>query len=252
MYNEPADAITHFGFRVVPASEKGGLVNGIFHSVAGRYDLMNDLMSGGLHRLWKRAVIDWLRPRPDQHYVDIACGTGDIALRIMATTRGQARVTACDASPEMLKLGQGRAIDRGVVKQLSWLCSNAEMLPIASNSVDGYTIAFGLRNVTRIDRALMEARRVLKPGGHFLCLEFSQVAVPLLGYLYDRYSFAAIPWLGHIVAGDRAAYQYLVESIRQFPPQHELAEMIVAANLGRVSVHNLTGGIVALHSAWKI
>lgn len=213
---------------------------------------MNDLMSGGLHRLWKEAVINWLRPRPDRHYVDVACGTGDIALRIMATTRGQARVTACDASPEMLTLGQGRAIDRGVVKQLSWLCSNAEALPIAGSSVDGYTIAFGLRNVTRIDRALMEARRVLKPGGHFLCLEFSQVAVPLLGYLYDRYSFAAIPWLGHIVAGDRAAYQYLVESIRQFPPQHELAEMIVAANLGRVTVHNLMGGIVALHSAWKI
>ncbi len=251
-HGAPAGATADFGFRAVPAAEKGLLVRGVFGSVAGRYDLMNDLMSGGLHRLWKAALIDWLRPRPGWHHLDAAGGTGDVALRVRAATGGGAHVSVCDASPEMLARGRGRAIDRGILQGLDWLCADAEALPIASGSVDGYTIAFGLRNVTHKDRALAEARRVLKPGGRFLCLEFSHVVVPLLGTLYDRYSFSVIPWLGQIVAGDRAAYQYLVESIRRFPRQDELVEMMAAAGLGRVRVRNLTGGIVALHSAWKI
>ncbi len=248
----PAGTTADFGYRAVPVGEKGTLVRGVFGSVAQRYDLMNDLMSGGLHRLWKAALIDWLRPRPGWHHLDVAGGTGDVALRVRGATGGKARVSVCDASPEMLARGRDRAIDRGILRRLDWLCADAEALPIASGSVDGYTIAFGLRNVTHIDRALAEAHRVLKPGGRFLCLEFSHVVVPLLGTLYDRYSFSVIPWLGQIVAGDRGAYQYLVESIRRFPPQDELAEAMGAAGLGRVAVRNLSGGIVALHSAWKI
>lgn len=248
----PAEATTDFGYRAVPAAEKRALVRSVFGSVAERYDLMNDLMSGGVHRLWKSALIDWLRPRPDWHHLDVAGGTGDVAQRVHGATGGQAHVSVCDASPEMLARGRDRAIDRGILKQMDWLCADAEALPIANGSVDAYTIAFGLRNVTHIDRALAEARRVLKPGGRFLCLEFSHVIVPLLGSLYERYSFSVIPWLGQIVANDRAAYQYLVESIRRFPPQNELADMIAGAGLAHVGVRNLTGGVAALHSAWKI
>ncbi|MHA1568681.1 MAG: bifunctional demethylmenaquinone methyltransferase/2-methoxy-6-polyprenyl-1,4-benzoquinol methylase UbiE [Alphaproteobacteria bacterium] len=248
-----------FGFRRVPAGDKKPLVAGVFSSVANRYDLMNDLMSGGVHRLWKAAMIDWLAPRRGMHLLDVAGGTGDIALRFLervkgrgAETEGGSRVTVCDINPAMLEVGMGRALDRGVVANIDWLVGDAEALPVGDKSADAYTIAFGLRNVTHLDRALAEARRVLKPGGRFLCLEFSRVALPLLGKLYDRYSFAVVPALGGLVAGDRAAYQYLVESIRRFPPQEELAAMIAGAGLGQVKYRNLSGGIAAMHSAWRL
>lgn len=239
---------THFGFRDVDAGEKPGLVRDVFARVAGRYDLMNDLMSGGVHRLWKASLVARLAPRPGMHVLDVAGGTGDIARRIRA--RARARVTVCDPSPPMLEVGRDRAIDRGILG-IEWLCGEAEALPIGSGAVDAYTIAFGLRNVTDIAAALAEARRVLRPGGRFLCLEFSRVSPPLR-QLYDRYSFAVIPRLGEVVAGDRAAYAYLVESIRRFPPQDALATMIGAAGLERVRIHNLSAGIAAIHTAWRL
>jgi demethylmenaquinone methyltransferase/2-methoxy-6-polyprenyl-1,4-benzoquinol methylase len=246
-----------FGYREVDPSEKPGLVRGVFDSVAGRYDLMNDLMSGGVHRLWKRSMIDWLHPRPGQHLIDVAGGTGDIAFRFLdRASRGQgegtARVSVVDLTPAMLEVGRDRAIDRGILQGVDWVAGDAESLPIADMTADGYTIAFGLRNVTHIDRALAEARRVLKPGGRFLCLEFSRVVVPLLDQLYDLYSFRVLPALGAMVARDRDSYQYLVESIRRFPPQDELAGRITAAGFGVVRYRNLSGGIAALHSGWRV
>jgi len=243
-----------FGFRRVAAADKKPLVRGIFDSVADRYDLMNDLMSAGVHRLWKAAMMDWLAPRPGMRLLDVAGGTGDIAWRFLGRIGGPERGEAivCDASPGMLAVGRDRAIDRGVIGAIDWVCGDAEALPFADRSMDAYTVAYGLRNVTDIDRALAEARRVLKPGGRFLCLEFSQVAVPLISELYDRYSFAVLPALGELVTGDREAYQYLVESIRRFPAQDELARMIGAAGLGQVKIRNLSGGIAAMHSAWRI
>ncbi len=247
-----AGGTTHFGFRDVDAGEKPRLVRGVFASVAGRYDLMNDLMSGGVHRLWKAAFVARLAPRPGMHVLDVAGGTGDIARRVLARTRGGARVTVCDASVAMLEVGRDRAIDRGRLGGIDWLCGEAEALPLESASVDAYTIAFGLRNVTHVAASLAEARRVLRPGGRFACLEFSRVSARPLRRLYDRYSFAVIPRLGELVAGDRAAYAYLVESIRRFPPQDELAEMIGAAGLERVRIHNLSAGIAAIHTAWRL
>jgi demethylmenaquinone methyltransferase/2-methoxy-6-polyprenyl-1,4-benzoquinol methylase len=248
-----------FGDRPVAAAEKPGLVRGVFDSVADRYDLMNDLMSGGVHRLWKRAMIDRLDPRPGQTVLDVAGGTGDIAFRILerwggpeGAQRTGSRVIVCDLTPAMLAKGRARAIDRGYLGGIDWIAGDAERLPLEAMSVDAYTIAFGLRNVTHIDRALAEARRVLKPGGRFLCLEFSRVALPVLDRLYDLYSFSVLPALGRIVAKDEAAYRYLVESIRRFPPQEELARMIEAAGLAQVRYRNLSGGIAALHSAWRI
>jgi len=243
---------THFGFRDVDAGDKPRLVRGVFASVAGRYDLMNDLMSAGVHRLWKTAFVARLAPRPGMHVLDVAGGTGDIARRILARSRGRARVTVCDASAPMLEVGRDRTVDRGTVGGIDWLCGEAEALPIASGAVDAYTIAFGLRNVTDIAASLAEARRVLRPGGRFLCLEFSRVSAPSLRRLYDCYSFAVIPRLGEIVADDRAAYEYLVESIRRFPPQAELAALIGAAGLERVRIRNLSAGIAAIHSAWRL
>src|SRR5215469_4966150 len=243
---------TWFGFRRVDASEKPHLVRDVFERVAGRYDLMNDLMSGGIHRLWKSALIDWLAPRPGQLLLDVAGGTGDIAQRFLARTGPSGRVVVCDLTPAMLAVGRDRAIDRGVVSGIDWVAGDAQALPLADRSVDAYTIAFGLRNVAEIDKALGEARRVLKPGGRFLCLEFSQVVLPQLKQLYDLYSFQVLPWMGRIVAGDRDAYVYLVESIRRFPPQQELVEQMTAAGLERASYRNLSGGIAALHSAWRI
>jgi len=245
-----AEAEADFGFRKVRAEAKKPLVRAVFDSVAPRYDLMNDLMSGGIHRLWKAAMIDWLAPRATMHLLDVAGGTGDIALRFL--NRGGGKVTVCDINEAMLRVGRDGALDRGVLRGIDWLVGDAEALPVASISVDAYTIAFGLRNVTHIDRALAEARRVLKPGGRFLCLEFSRVAVPLLGPLYERYSFTVLPWLGEVVARDRDAYQYLAESIRRFPPQDVLAGMIEDAGLGLVKYRNLSGGIAALHSAWRV
>jgi len=240
-----------FGYRRVKAEEKARLVRQVFDSVADRYDLMNDLMSGGIHRLWKAELVDLLAPRAGQRLLDVAGGTGDIARRILARA-GAAAVTVCDINERMLRRGRDRAIDAGRLSGIAWVCGDAEALPVADASVDGYTIAFGLRNVTRIDEALAEARRVLRPGGHFLCLEFAPVDTPVLNRLYDLYSFAVLPVLGQMVAGDREAYQYLAESIRRFPPQQELARRMAAAGLEQVSVRSLTGGIAALHSGWRL
>jgi demethylmenaquinone methyltransferase / 2-methoxy-6-polyprenyl-1,4-benzoquinol methylase len=241
-----------FGFRRVEAGEKPALVRGVFERVAGRYDLMNDLMSGGVHRLWKASLIDRLAPRPGELLLDVAGGTGDIAFRFLGRAGPGASAIVCDLTPAMLAVGRDRAIDRGIVAGVDWLAGDAEALPLAERSVDAYTIAFGLRNVTDIDRALAEARRVLRPGGRFLCLEFSQVVLPILKELYDLYSFRVLPWMGRIVAGDRDAYTYLVESIRRFPAQTALVERMTAAGLGQASYRNLSGGIAALHTAWRI
>lgn len=246
-----------FGFRDVAAEQKAPLVRGVFESVAGRYDLMNDLMSGGIHRLWKRAMIDRLHPRGGQQFIDVAGGTGDVAFRILdrveaAGSAGRARVVICDLTLTMLAIGRDRAMNRGLLRGLEWIGGDAERLPFADRTFDGYTVAFGLRNMTRLDGALTEARRVLRPGGRFLCLEFSHVALPILDRLYDLYSFRILPALGQVVAHDRFAYQYLVESIRRFPKQDELTRLIAAAGFDHVACRNLTGGIAALHSAWRI
>jgi demethylmenaquinone methyltransferase/2-methoxy-6-polyprenyl-1,4-benzoquinol methylase len=241
-----------FGYRRVKAAEKPLLVRQLFDGVAERYDLMNDLMSGGIHRLWKAELIRRLNPRPGQLLLDVAGGTGDIARRFLDRAGAFARVVVCDLTPAMLERGRARAIDRGHLAGIDWVCGDAECLPIASTTVDVYTIAFGLRNVTHLTAALAEARRVLKPGGRFLCLEFGRVELSLLRQAYELYSFSVLPRLGAVVAGDRDAYQYLVESIRRFPPQRELARMIDEAGLEQVSVRNLSGGIAALYSAWRL
>lgn len=246
---------THFGFRDVPEADKAPLVRRVFDSVAQRYDLMNDLMSAGIHRLWKAELIAMIAPQAGELLLDVAGGTGDIATRyIDAAGRhgGTARAVICDINGEMLTVGRDRAIDTGHLDGLAWVVGDAEHLPVASHSVDVYTIAFGLRNVTHIDAALVEARRVLRPGGRFFCLEFSRVVLPLLDKLYDLYSFSVLPRLGQWVAGDREAYQYLVESIRRFPPQDELARRIAVAGLDRVRVRNLSGGVAAIHTAWRL
>ncbi len=240
-----------FGDRAVEPDEKTALVRGVFSSVATRYDLMNDLMSGGIHRLWKARLIAAIRPRPGERLLDVAGGTGDISVKFLAAAGQGAAATICDLSEEMIRVGRDRAIDRGRVAGLDFVVGNAESLPVADASVDVYTIAFGLRNVTRIDPALAEARRVLKPGGRFFCLEFSRVVLPVLRRLYDTYSYAAIPRLGALVAGDRDSYQYLVESIRKFPDQPTLAERMTAAGLSRAGWQNLTGGIAAIHTGWR-
>lgn len=246
---ETRDDSVDFGFRRVAAGVKAGLVREVFDSVADRYDLMNDLMSGGIHRLWKTAMIDWLRPRPGMQLLDVGGGTGDIAFRFLDAGGGP--VIVADINQEMLKVGRCRAADAGRGAGLSWLCADAERLPIVDGSVDAYTIAFCIRNVTRIDRVLAEARRVLRPGGRFLCLEFSRVALPLLDRLYDEYSFRVLPAIGRVVTGNAEAYRYLAESIRRFPPQDRFARLIADAGLDLVRYRNLSGGIAALHSAWR-
>lgn len=246
------DEQAFFGDRKVAADDKPGLVRGVFTSVARNYDLMNDLMSGGVHRLWKDRMAAALRPRPGATVLDVAGGTGDIAFRLLARSGPGGRVVVCDLTEDMLRVGRDRAIDRGLLDGLDWVCGDAEALPVRSRSVEAYTIAFGLRNVTRIEQALAEARRVLRPGGRFLCLEFSQVVLPALSQLYELYSDAVLPRLGGLVAGDRESYRYLVESIRRFPPQDELAAMLRAAGFERVDYRNLSGGIAALHSGWRL
>jgi len=243
-----------FGNRDVPEAEKEGLVREVFSSVAKRYDLMNDLMSGGVHRIWKNIFVEWLDPRPGRAYLDVAGGTGDIAFRIadMARARGgEAAITVCDINSDMLGEGVHRAEAKSE-RALTWVCGDAEKLPVPDASMDAYTIAFGIRNVTHIQTALEEARRVLKPGGRFLCLEFSRVEAPGLDKIYDVYSMNVLPRIGQMVAGDAEAYRYLAESIRRFPPQNAFAKMIEKAGLSRVQVRNLTGGIAAMHSAWRI
>lgn len=241
---------THFGFKTVQAAEKAGMVREVFDSVASRYDLMNDLMSGGVHRLWKAALMDWLNPRPDMSLLDVGGGTGDIAFRFL--DRGGKDVTVCDINHEMLKVGRDRALDKARFEGLTWVNGDAEKLPMPDCSVDAYTIAFCLRNVTRIPEALKEARRVLKPGGRFMCLEFSEVVVPVFDKIYDLYSFKVLPAMGELVANDAESYQYLAESIRQFPPQEKLCSMMRDAGLDQVKYRNLSGGIAAIHSAWRI
>jgi demethylmenaquinone methyltransferase/2-methoxy-6-polyprenyl-1,4-benzoquinol methylase len=243
-------ATTHFGFRTVGEDEKSSLVRGVFDSVASRYDVMNDLMSTGLHRLWKNDMVAWLAPRPGMRLLDVAGGTGDIALRIKK--QADCHVTVCDINRHMLEEGRNRAIDRNVITGIDWVCGNAEALPLPDHTFDAYTIAFGIRNVTHIDKALKEAYRVLKPGGRFLCLEFSQLPNSLLQKCYDAYSFNVIPKIGQWVTGDSASYQYLVESIRQFPKQDDFAAMIRDAGFGNVQYRNLTQGVVALHSGRRL
>lgn len=240
---------THFGFRTVDETEKEPLVRAVFDDVARRYDLMNDLMSLGIHRLWKAALIDWLRPTPSMTLLDVGGGTGDIAFRFRKKGGGPVRV--CDINREMLEVGRDRAIDRNL-DGIEWVCGDAEALPFPDRSVDAYTIAFCLRNVTHIEAALAEAYRVLKPGGRFLCLEFSHVSPEPLRRLYDSYSFHVLPRLGALIASNREAYQYLVESIRLFPPQAELAEMMRDAGFEQVSWRNLSAGISALHSGRRL
>jgi demethylmenaquinone methyltransferase/2-methoxy-6-polyprenyl-1,4-benzoquinol methylase len=246
------DRDASFGFKAVMPEAKQGLVNEVFARVAPRYDLMNDLMSGGLHRLWKDDVIGWLAPPKSARpyaLLDVAGGTGDIASRFLRASGSGARAVICDISAEMLSVGRERAVEGG---RLAFVQGNAEVLPFPDKSFDAYTIAFGMRNLTDIDAALAEAFRVLKPGGRFLCLEFSAVETPILDALYDAYSMNAIPALGALVAGDAASYRYLVESIRRFPDQKSFMGMIENAGFERVRYRNLTGGIAAIHSAWRL
>ncbi len=247
--NNNNDHATQFGERRVGEHEKADLVRDVFESVAPSYDLMNDLMSAGVHRLWKRNMVAAIRAREGLHVVDVAGGTGDIAFRLVETG---CRVSLIDINPAMLAVGRDRAIDRGLIDSLNWLCADAEALPLGDGTADVYTIAFGIRNVTHIDRALREARRVLKPGGQFACLEFSHVVLPALDKLYQVYSDSVLPRLGGLVAGDEDSYRYLVESIRRFPDQQSFAAMIDDAGFGRTRVANMTGGVAALHTAWRL
>lgn len=242
-----------FGFSEVEAGGKQPKVDAVFHKVAERYDIMNDLMSGGLHRVWKDAMVSALTPprRDGWKSLDVAGGTGDIAFRIVDRSRGHADVTVLDINGSMLGVGRERAQKRGLASSVSFIEANAEELPFEDASFDAYTIAFGIRNVPDIARALREAHRVLKPGGRFLCLEFSEVELPLLEKVYDAWSFQVIPRFGQMVAGDGEPYRYLVESIRKFPNQSDFATMITAAGFERVTWRSYSGGIAALHSAWK-
>ncbi len=257
---------THFGFREVPLARKQAMVDDVFHSVARRYDLMNDLMSGGLHRAWKHALVTAVNPPRERAQaardsgpaatrfalLDLAGGTGDIAFRVIRAGGGGTRATVVDINADMLAVGRARAAARGLDDAIAFVEGNAEALPLADRSYDAVTIAFGIRNVPRIEAALREAYRVLRIGGRFLCLEFSTVDLPGLDALYDFYSFNVIPPLGRAVVGDAEAYRYFVESIRRFPPPHALAEMMRAAGFARVSFQRMSGGIVALHSGWRL
>jgi demethylmenaquinone methyltransferase/2-methoxy-6-polyprenyl-1,4-benzoquinol methylase len=250
----PGDS-THFGFRDVPLHEKQRMVDEVFHSVAGRYDLMNDLMSAGMHRAWKDALVSKLRPplgAQTSSVLDVAGGTGDIAFRIVEAGGSGVTVTVADINGDMLAVGRERAIKRGADHAVRFAEANAESLPFPAKHFDAVTIAFGIRNVPRIPVALKEMFRVLKTGGQFFCLEFSQVDLPGLDAIYDAYSFRAIPEIGRLVTGDRESYQYLVESIRKFPDRDAFATLIREAGFSRVAATPMSGGIVALHSGWKL
>ncbi|XP_041021784.1 2-methoxy-6-polyprenyl-1,4-benzoquinol methylase, mitochondrial isoform X1 [Juglans microcarpa x Juglans regia] len=261
---------TSFGFKEVHEEEKSRMVGNVFSNVASNYDLMNDLMSAGLHRLWKDRLVSKLNPFPGMKHLDVAGGTGDVAFRILETINSvkhramkdvlednlheETRIFVCDINPNMLNVGKKRALERGSgeEKSLIWVEGNAEALTFEDNSMDGYTIAFGIRNVTHIEKVLAEAFRVLKRGGRFLCLELSHVEVPIFKEFYDYYSFSIIPALGELVAGDRDSYQYLVESVRRFPPQETFASMIADAGFQKVEYENLVGGVVSIHSGLKL
>jgi ubiquinone/menaquinone biosynthesis methyltransferase len=272
------EAQTHFGFKSVPSSEKSKLVEDVFHRVANSYDLMNDLMSGGVHRYWKDQFISMLAPRPGMRLLDVAGGTGDIAFRFLDAAKPKrpipalsapaaskrASVVVCDINPSMLQVGKQRALDRGFKvseesepeelkadADIRFVVGDAQNLPFADECFDAYTIAFGLRNVTDMNQALREAHRVLRKGGRFMCLEFSNVDNPILKRLYDAYSFNVIPAMGELVAKDRAAYQYLVESIRQMPNQEKLSEMMRSAGFKSVAYTNYLSGVTSIHSAFK-
>ncbi|TRD22373.1 bifunctional demethylmenaquinone methyltransferase/2-methoxy-6-polyprenyl-1,4-benzoquinol methylase UbiE [Palleronia caenipelagi] len=245
------DATTSFGFQTVPESEKAGLVHGVFSSVASKYDIMNDVMSVGIHRVWKDAMMDWLAPRPHQRLLDVAGGTGDVSFRFLKRAPGSEAVVL-DLTESMLVEGRKRAEAEDMADRLDWVVGDAMKLPFEDNSFDTYTISFGIRNVTRIPDALSEAYRVLRPGGRLMVLEFSQIPNDMLQRLYDLYSFNVIPRMGQVIAGDRDSYQYLVESIRKFPDQETFAAMIETAGFGQVKYRNLSMGIAALHSGWKI
>ncbi|MEO1292534.1 MAG: bifunctional demethylmenaquinone methyltransferase/2-methoxy-6-polyprenyl-1,4-benzoquinol methylase UbiE [Pseudomonadota bacterium] len=243
---------TYFGDERIPEEEKAGRVRGVFSSVASRYDLMNDVMSLGVHRLWKDAMLDWLAPRKGSHLLDVAGGTGDIAFRYLKRIGGDGHATVVDLTADMLVEGRRRAENEPAGDRIDWVVGDAMALPFEAGTFDAYTISFGIRNVTRIDEALSEAYRVLRPGGRLMVLEFSQLPAPGLQWLYDRYSYNVIPEMGARIANDRASYQYLVESIRRFPAQEPFADMIRAAGFERVAYRNLSLGISALHSGWKI
>jgi demethylmenaquinone methyltransferase/2-methoxy-6-polyprenyl-1,4-benzoquinol methylase len=249
-HTDQIDHATRFGEQRVAEDEKARLVRDVFHSVAEKYDVMNDLMSAGVHRLWKREMVALVARdvRPGR-VVDVAGGTGDIALRLLE--KGFT-VDVVDINDSMLSVGRDRALDRAVTEGLTWTCGDAEALPLPDGCADAYTIAFGIRNVTHLDRALAEARRVLRPGGRFACLEFGHVVLPSLERLYARYSDAVLPRLGGMVAGDEASYRYLVESIRRFPQQRRFAAMVADAGLAHVATRNLTGGTAALTTAWRL
>lgn len=241
---------THFGFKTVSEDEKPSLVREVFNNVAARYDVMNDAMSMGVHRLWKHEFVSMVDMRPNMRCLDMAGGTGDIAFRLLK--KGAAHVTVADINEAMLTEGRARADNANILKNIEFLCADAENLPLFANNYNFYTIAFGIRNVTHIDKVLAEAHRVLAPGGRFLCLEFSHVVNPVLVKAYDAYSFGVIPKLGKVIAGDAGPYQYLVESIRRFPRQEKFAAMITDAGFQKVGYTNLAGGVVAIHSGYKI
>ena len=246
------DRTTHFGYQTVPEAEKAGRVHGVFSSVASKYDVMNDAMSLGIHRLWKDAMLDWLAPRPGMDLLDVAGGTGDISFRFLKRTSGRGRATVLDMTESMLVEGRQRAEATEYADRLAWVTGDAMALPFPDASFDAYTISFGIRNVTRIPDAIAEAFRVLRPGGRFMVLEFSHIPNDMLQKLYDLYSFNVIPPMGKAIAGDRDSYQYLVESIRRFPDQDAFAEMIRAGGFEQVKYRNMSMGIAALHSGWKI
>lgn len=246
-----AEQTTHFGFETVPEAEKAKKVQGVFTSVASKYDVMNDVMSLGVHRIWKEAMMDWLAPRPSQKLLDVAGGTGDISFKFLKRA-GFGHATVLDITENMLIEGRKRAEANQVLDSLNWVVGDAMALPFADNSFDVYTISFGIRNVTRPQEALNEAFRVLRPGGRLMVLEFSQIPVPLAQKAYDFYSFNVIPRMGKLIANDRDSYQYLIESIRKFPNQETFLSMVRQAGFENANYRNLSLGISALHSGWKI
>ena len=248
---DDTEKTTHFGFQTVPEDEKAGRVQGVFNSVASKYDVMNDAMSMGIHRIWKDAMMDWLAPRPGQQLLDVAGGTGDISFRFLKRA-GHGHATVLDLTGPMLIEGRKRAEAEAMADSLDWVVGDAMSLPFADNSFDVYTISFGIRNVTRPQDALAEAFRVLRPGGRLMVLEFSQIPNDMMQKIYDLYSFNIIPRLGQAIAGDRDSYQYLVESIRRFPDQETFLGMVQAAGFEQAKYRNLTMGVACLHSGWKI
>ena len=249
--SESKSTHTHFGYQNVPEADKSGLVKEVFNNVASKYDVMNDLMSIGIHRVWKNALINWLVPKENQNLLDVAGGTGDIATRFLNQAKG-GNATILDMTESMLQEGTERVTNSALSSRMRWVVGDAMALPFKKNTFDIYTISFGIRNVTKIDKALSEAFRVLKPGGRIMILEFSKLPNPMMQKAYDLYSFNVIPKIGEIVVGDKDSYQYLVESIRKFPNQLSFANMMTEAGFENVKFRNLTFGVAALHSGWKI